>query len=502
MSHAPGLVTFITAYLASLPTNRRHPSSSRPQSLANMAQHHVSFLEKLPNEIIELICSFLGRHAIISLWRCKFTLGRRLGRHLTLGGHKWECLLKWAIQNNDLALLREVVPNITTELLLSERTGRSSPLILAARRNHPETFALLMRMGCNLDDWSPLSSRELGKRIRDGGFWGILLAILDADSGPLVFRNRHFDLSLAHCIRAGAPVEVVKRMIDCGADLNTEIRDWKPLALGNKKGVLSPPLPAAIERGDCGIADLLLRHGADIHGPTKGEAYSHRGPVQLGVYDIPGHVPIVMAVKRLKDCGCDRMLNWCLANGADINCVIPVPLIYDRRFDEIAHCIITPLLWYMRSLDDRKGKRSNLFKALRLLVENGASPERVPESAWPDLGYLSNRCQSYSAIQPLLQSNRFVEANFQNLPDEQRVAHEALSYDLVRYMLRLGTGHRGIDKAFGRYGHDPRTRLQRRGASDSRALRDMRNRNRESPSFSIVHMLFALYQRREVEPDP
>ena len=177
-------------------------------------------------------------------------------------------------------------------------------LFIASSRGYANVVQSLIDRGANLNarcgDWNTDFDTNLGGQV----WWtplhaaiynthpDIALLLLEGGADP---ETRSSDGQTALCMASSrGHADVVRSLIDCGADLNAESRDWTE----NDNEVEWTPLQAAIEKERRDIVLLLLEGGADAEMPT--------------VYD-------ENALYMASRCGCADIVQLLIINGADPN---------------------------------------------------------------------------------------------------------------------------------------------------------------------------------------
>lgn len=144
-------------------------------------------------------------------------------------------------------------PSVCAVRISSDRKGRASTLVVAARAKQDHTFRFLLELGASMDEFGPKKSMQLCR------------TLLSRPEGPsllhayLQARPRHI-FAISEAILGGAQIATIQLMLDVGGDAN----------LLKKMGGHSwmSPLSAAVVTYDAAAFDLLVESGADIHGPT------------------------------------------------------------------------------------------------------------------------------------------------------------------------------------------------------------------------------------------
>ena len=114
-------------------------------------------------------------------------------------------------------------------------------------------------------------------------------------------------LPLIPAIKAGAPLHLIRLLLDKGANPN-HLR-----TLGHRSYIC--PLSAAIMADSIETCQLLLERGASIHGPNVSASHSTPKVARLRALF---HIPVFAAACQLPKTG-TAMLQFCLDHGANIN---------------------------------------------------------------------------------------------------------------------------------------------------------------------------------------
>jgi len=132
------------------------------------------------------------------------------------------------------------------------------PLLMALLNNQPDTAALLL---------------EHGAEVNQVDFWGRTPLFAAVDYRNLALNSANEDSPVTNHVEREPIYRMIARLIDMGADVNARTLEWPPekkwlYALNDVSWVdmtgMTPFIRAA-EAGDIQVMRLLLEHGADPH---------------------------------------------------------------------------------------------------------------------------------------------------------------------------------------------------------------------------------------------
>ncbi|KAM0744158.1 hypothetical protein ACQRIT_001472 [Beauveria bassiana] len=363
-------------------------------------------IETIPVEVFENITSYLSIGDEARL----YATCRRLHIHgapLLLGPfERNQRAMLWAISHDDLALLRRCTrAGAPLDVIVVFKTKKPEPgvnrrgeagrprvrspkrlstLALAARRHSPHVFEHLVARGVGFGLGGPTGVslaalrrqlRRLMQKLVSPARLGTLRELIERGFVAEVAMHAGRDAAwpLSRAIVAGASEDLVRRLVDAGADLHAvhEHRRFGSIA----------PLSAAILTSTPNMARLLVRLGASYEEP--GVALPLRPPAERR----PTRHPLFAAVQRLAQSQAHdtSAVEDCLAHGCSINRT--EPRVWDRGFNwdwRPRQQYSTPLLEFLDAIPSMSGttaQRHATLQNLAFLLSRGA---RTPPLA-PDL---------------------------------------------------------------------------------------------------------------------
>ena len=285
---------------------------------ASMAVENPVGLEFLPQELLDAVVDRLDELDTTRLMSCSRHLKRRLEPVLYSSSAIQEKAIRWACRSGEPATVRLAVRYGAS---VDMSWGDTSIIEQAARKHHGGVIRTVLKLSAHI--LSPdITDKKLRHRRLDQ-FRRIvrslcsphmhlkesssLIALLydvaidersrKADPGP----DTAIPLNTLILSGAGAPLGLIRRVIDDGADINKP-RSYK------RRDSLSP-LSASVISNSEQVFNLLLEREADIHG-TAVDFFPKTGL----------HIPIFAAASTMATAEHGRtMVQLCLDRGADIN---------------------------------------------------------------------------------------------------------------------------------------------------------------------------------------
>jgi len=329
-------------------------------------------IESLPNELMDNIIGHVDHIEISRLMQCNSSLKKRLEPQFYSSDEARNKAMFWACTHNQTTVIRTLVTNYASSASTVDLPSIYYPyrvrvltLNLVVRKSLSEAFNLLLELGalvnnCNIGV-SQYQPWFLLRRLCRPSKWKLLTRLLDVvESSQNYLLKRQLDQTLILLIKFKAPLDLVKRVLDLGADPDS------PHAIHSYPShSLVCPLSAAILHHSHTLFSLLLERGATIHGTDL--RTTTRTPL---------HIPIFAAAHALPRYGPNMMRN-CLENGADINHRARVTA---RNF--WYNYSTTPVDVFLRSIKSSSSTNdSDRFapeEGLQFMLDNGATLEREP----------------------------------------------------------------------------------------------------------------------------
>ncbi|PYI10998.1 hypothetical protein BO78DRAFT_393507 [Aspergillus sclerotiicarbonarius CBS 121057] len=326
-------------------------------------------LDLLPQELLDEIVQHLSLTSLARLASCNKTLCRRFEPLLYSRDDACNQAMIWACTRGYVSAIRRLVSNYrvpvsTVDIHFPSRTwsrrenkwtciDRSAKVLtltLAASRAQVNAFRVLLDLGARID--IPGLRRESVPRLINGitqpvdGDWKMLRLFYNAQLHTQVIQEGRGEPALPLLRLVGRasptpPVDPVRLLLSLGADPNIL---QQPYDLSRR--MIYTPLTAAMSQhgyDPTEVLEILLKHGADIHGPELDR------PV-----DRARHIPIFVAAESMATYG-TKLVQWCLIHGADINqSVIVFDQLHYNGWSSWStgrlYYTATPALAYMQSL--------------------------------------------------------------------------------------------------------------------------------------------------------
>ncbi|KAM7224604.1 hypothetical protein V8F06_000385 [Rhypophila decipiens] len=323
------------------------------------------FLQKLPQELLDMILARLSAKDQARLARCNRELFQRT-LHLLYKPDAGNCVVEWAVAHGAIDTLRRAFAWGAPINMAGQPSVSRPTLTLALKHRQDDTFRFLLEQGAHLrrsrsvdfcdDSFIPLYNCLYTDRfdvVRRFIEAGLAVQILNHDAPHML------DLLLLRTVEKSTDYDV-----DQGDDTAL---DLPPQQDENKADRTTfSPLSHALLADRADLFSLLIEKGANINGPftwLKGEEERN----------LPLHVPVA-------DCD-SRPMQSCIEHGA--NLAIRVPY-HDKSRNVVS--FTSPLAIFLKHIDIWGEKEHpNLIEKLEFLLIHGAlSPDTIkPEKPRP-----------------------------------------------------------------------------------------------------------------------
>ena len=359
-----------------------------------------SHLELLPQELLDLITDLLGTREIGRLSCSSKSLSHRL--QSTLYGPEYrDRALLWACKRG----VHDTIVNclsygaspstVRRPIRVNDpNTVKVSTLYLAAKHGHVDTFLFLMHFG----------ARIRGRREHLSDFAHVLGRPKNADvlrlllrlglASHLLQRGRDYLLHsiLSRILGASEPLheqarqealELVEILLNSGVHVDSVVSSVNNLWM-HKTGLggqpMSPqpmsPLSAVILARQPRLVQSFLDYGAEINSLDKVHALP--GPLS----SLPLYVPAFAAAYAMATAPPDdddalAIMELCLDQGVDLNCLVPKSSHYNESPRLHRLPFVSPLFCYLDSVQD--WKNPVYLQRLEYLLDKGASLEPPPK---------------------------------------------------------------------------------------------------------------------------
>jgi hypothetical protein len=373
--------------------------------------------ETLPAELLDIILEDLTTTDIVNLWKSSKPYLERVEPLLFGNSTYLHQSLRWACKHGDIELIRAAVARGAdpkqVEVLGANKEGIQgvdwarkshkeicadiskgeprmvSTLGIAAARRDARTFAALLDLGANFGGFTWSEYKALKKFLFRSAGWATFERMLVDGFAPSLIEQPGIGFNVVDVIQQKMPIKILQLMLEKGADPNLMVaiplRDpkWR-LPLGSH--CLVSPLSAAISLGDMVVVDLLLKHGADIHGTTTcvnvmDKTLTEKEPFTFGR---PDHLPIFAAAAYMAKTGSTDMIDRCLQENVNINYLAPSQ--YDGDVKG-RYTPVTPLSAYLNSIEQWPVKTElQPIAGIDYFLSHGASVQLTDQpytGLWP-----------------------------------------------------------------------------------------------------------------------
>ncbi|KAK0745459.1 hypothetical protein B0T18DRAFT_428614 [Schizothecium vesticola] len=281
-------------------------------------------LENLPQELLDLIISWLLLAGVAHLCACNKNLAMRVQPILFGTAKRVDHAMKWACGRGTETAVRAAISygaSASTVLVGTDNQGepiRTLTLYLAAKQQQPDGFQVLIDLGArvDVDGVRPSIVTELVDRLCAKPRF--LVRFIKAGLVPQLPESLYDGILLAALNIPKddntACLECVDRVLDAGADPNCVQYRYRT----NKREIISP-LSTVILSRRWDLFDLLVRRGGDIK-MVRDPPRPYTPPL------CSFHVPIMAAAASMATApdGVDpEPVQRCIDAGADINLTIP-----------------------------------------------------------------------------------------------------------------------------------------------------------------------------------
>ena len=351
----------------------------------------------LPTELLDDIVQDLPIEDLASLWKNS----HRFHHYLFGSPSLVDSTFLWACKNGDVELIRGAVTQgadpsfakapkqehasgqyeylrdvgwmqnwLRRRDALDAETGpfKVSTLGIVSRKGHLEAFKVLLDLGAALDDLPWSQHKVLVRNLQKVRGWPTWMHLMDSGLSSKLKCDQSGKLTLVAFIQRGAPVALIRKMLDSGADPNRIVRS----------GLidLASPLSAAVVVQSTEIFDLLIERGADAHGLRDlGKISEDWLRVRRGK-----NIPILAAANVMAKTGRTKFVDRCLQAGVNINFSFPSILSSTEFY------LTQPLTTYLAGIrgwpvDTRLSPRSGIDYFLG--VGSGTNAAGISSDIWP-----------------------------------------------------------------------------------------------------------------------